>query len=312
MSKKIVKIGLILVCLVTILYSSSTLASHWREFYAKFFPCKKPIPYTISYFDNRFDLSREDFVKALKKAEEIWESPSGMNLFDYNETYKNGGILQVNLIYDSRQEATDKIEKLGVNVDNSKQSYDELKEKYDRLQSNFLEDKKSFENRNLAFSKRQEEYRIKVEEWNSKGGAPENVFNELNSEMEYLKTEYDYLKKQEEDLNSGIEEINSLVVVINKTAKNLNLNTTTLNKINKDRGEEFTQGEYKVGEDGQEINIYEFSTEQKLVTVLAHELGHALGIGHVLDEGAIMYRLNENEDGKLKEDDMLALSDMCK
>lgn len=312
MSKKVVKIGLILICLVTISYSSSTLASHWREFYAKFFPCKKPIPYTISYFDNKFDLSKEDLIQALKEAEDIWEEPTGFDLFEYNDTYKSGGTLKVNLIYDSRQEATDKIEKLGVNVDHSKQSYDELKRKYDKLQNQFLEDKEEFEKRNLVFSKRQEEYQAKVEEWNSKGGAPEDVFNELNAEMEYLKQEYDSLKAEEENLNSDIEDINALVVVINKTAKSLNLNTTTLNKINKDRGEEFTQGEYRMGEDGQEINIYEFSTKDKLVTVLAHELGHALGIGHVLDEGAIMYRLNENEDGKLTEDDIVALKNICK
>ena len=132
--------------------------------------------------------------------------------------------------------ATDKIEELGIKADNSKHSYDELKNKYETMQKNFLYDKDYFETKSREFSEKQAEYMKKVEEWNKVGGAPENVYNELNIEMEFLKNEFEKLKILENKLNKQIENINVLVGVINKTAGNLNLSTTTLNNINKERG----------------------------------------------------------------------------
>lgn len=88
-----------------------------------------------------------------------------------------------------------------------------------------------------------------------------------------------------------------------------------LNSIGQSRGEEFTEGEYKSeyksGVYEQEIDIYEFSTKAKLRRVLAHELGHALGLDHVEDPKAIMYRLNQGTNDTLTKDDLAELKTYC-
>jgi len=68
---------------------------------------------------------------------------------------------------------------------------------------------------------------------------------------------------------------------------------------------------YERDADGERINIYQFESKEKLMRVLAHEFGHALGLDHVEDSQAIMYRLNNGVNQKLTEADISALSERC-
>jgi len=45
--------------------------------------------------------------------------------------------------------------------------------------------------------------------------------------------------------------------------------------------------------------------------VLAHEMGHALGLEHVADAQAIMYKINQGKRLSLTEDDIAALNAQC-
>ncbi|MCX6779288.1 MAG: hypothetical protein NTU97_03595 [Candidatus Magasanikbacteria bacterium] len=97
----------------------------------KFVPCSRPITYSVGNFDKRFNFSQKDFVSALSQAENIWEKASGKNLFEFEQV--TSGTLVVNLVYDYRQEATQRLQKLGVTLEDSQQSYDALKKKHSSL-----------------------------------------------------------------------------------------------------------------------------------------------------------------------------------
>ena len=120
------------------------------------------------------------------------------------------------------------------------------------------------------------------------------------------------LKILETQLNEMVREINKLVGSLNRLIKSLNLNVGAYNTIGASRGETFVGGIYHSAEGVREINVYEFSNRDKLVRVLAHEFGHALGLEHVEDRNAMMYKLNEGDARVLSKSDLVALKALCK
>ena len=86
-------------------------------------PCQEPLTYRIGKVDERFGLTRQEFAIAVDMAAAMWGKPLSHELFreDHN------GTIEINLVYDYRQEATDNLKKLNFKINNTKDSYGELK-----------------------------------------------------------------------------------------------------------------------------------------------------------------------------------------
>jgi predicted Zn-dependent protease len=103
-------------------------------------------------------------------------------------------------------------------------------------------------------------------------------------------------------VNAGVGEYNALVRQAN----------SKIDIINQSADKEFEQGDYVSDSEGQRINVYEFEGKAKLVRLLAHEMGHALGIDHNDDPASIMYYLNQGKGMKLSSADLAALKKVCR
>lgn len=272
-----------------------------------YFPCQQPITYNIGTFDTRFGISEEDFLEAVNRAEDIWEESADLDLFQYSED----GSLKINLVYDIRQEVTTKLKTMGIVVDNNKASYDALKSKYNALVSEHNQNSVLFEAKVADFENRRKAYETEVARINRRGGANPETVTRLNTEKQYLDQEIINLKQLQENLNNEVDNINALISALNQLAVTLNIDAEKYNTIGDSLDGEFDEGVYRSGPNGREIDIYQFENKTKLVRVLAHEFGHALGLDHVEEPKAIMYRLNNGINETPTEIDILELKKIC-
>lgn len=283
------------------------ISINWDRLYSQYFPCKQPITYSIGSFDTRFDISKEQFLKVLAKAEGIWEEPITRELFVYDPN----GKLKINLVYDYRQEATEKLRKLGLSAEDNQASYDTLIARFKAMKQEFETQKSAYKTLVANLEQRNSVYNTEVTRWNRKGGAPKDVYTRLQEESASLKDTVEHIRSVESELQTRQDDLNALVTVINQVANNINAKAEEFNAIGRARGEEFTEGMYTSDKTGQKIDIFQFNDSAKLARVLAHEFGHALALEHVEDPKAIMYRLNQGVNTALTSADISALKLQC-
>lgn len=275
--------------------------------YQQFLPCKQPITYELGEFDTRFGISQKDFLIALTAAEEIWEKPIGLNLF----AYAPSGTLKINLIYDYRQDTTDKLRQVDTAVKEDRATYEKLKSEYIALQKSLAASKKILDKKISEVEQRVAAYNAKVASWNERGGVPPSEVDQIREEKNTINKLIAELKILQNNYNARVSELNALAKTLNRLAKALNISVNTYNTIGADLGREFEEGTYISSAAGQQIDIYQFDNQQKLVRVLTHEFGHALGLEHVSSTKAIMYYLNNGVNSTLTPVDLNELKRRC-
>jgi predicted Zn-dependent protease len=270
-------------------------------------PCKEPLTYRIGTIDERFGLSRQEFVEAVGKAASIWGKPFSRDLFREDPN----GIIEVNLVYDYRQEASDKLKNLNYKIENTKNSYDDLKSRFENLKSEYEQKSTALAGDFNIYNIRANAFNAVIQSGRQRGGISEQSYKQLMTEKEELDAMHGNLKMQQEEMKNMADTINSLVVVINEIATNYNFDIVNYRDENNRLGTEFCEGNYTSKDGKQTITIYQFDNGGRLVRVLAHEFGHALGLIHNNSREAIMYRLNQSDSLELAPADIAALKARC-
>lgn len=266
--------------------------------------CPVPISYRLGDFDERFLITKEAAAQVLADAERVWEEALGRDLFVYDEN----STFAVNFIFDERQQLARTEEEWRMNLDQQEQESTAIINEvtaegvaYQALQA-------EYEAKRVAYETRLSAYNEKVERYNAEGGAPEAEFEKLEEEEDELSGELRELLNLEKDLNAKAEAINKLGAEGNALIEVYNAEVLKYNEMYGNR-DLYTQGDFQ----RDRINIYKFSDTTELTKVIAHEFGHALGIGHVEGDESIMYYLMAEQPDTIIPtiEDKSALVELC-
>jgi len=193
----------------------------------------------------------------------------------------------VNFIYDERQAYADAEAETRAELNAAQSVNENLNTQYEQLVTTYNALQQAYEVKVAAYQERLATYNETVARYNKAGGAPPVEYERLQSEGESLEDTRTELETEEKKLRSLVEQINTISERGNQVVEQYNEEVETYNDTFGE-AREFTQGTYT---SNGTIDIYSFEDQYELRLVLAHELGHALGIDHVPGTDSVMYFL---------------------
>lgn len=271
--------------------------------------CTTPLKWSIGDIDSRFEIKAETIKKIMTEVNQLWSRPVGNKLLMYSDSAQ----FKINFIYsdgqkftDSEQELTQKINKMRLDYYAMKIDYQQLSNQYNKLSDNYNDIISQYDQ--LV-----KEYKRTLSRWDDTGVIP----REENEKLNNLKKKIDQKKLRSEN---RLDELNTLANKMEQLSIKLNNHADRVNELifyyreNFTQMKTFHQGSYLQAGGRRKINIYQFEDLNKLRLVLAHEVGHALGLSHVYNPESIMYFLMENQKVRnlqLSDEDIQAIKDRC-
>lgn len=299
------------ILLITTLLSTYLFSSYQKVYIGKI----------DRYYKNK--ISHHELRVILEEIEETFESTLGMNIFDYSLDGKPIDILYL---------APSKLEKRFTRKNNT------LKRKQEKIKNleeyfytkqekiDILKDEQAY--KNIIFNNKVDDLNEYVKEKNTQRLSKDEyskVQKYVNTERLKIKSELKLLKKEQRALTRIISKFNNKILLYNNNISEYNRLNNELESMNrrfkKVKGKTFAQKEvtlktyYKNGRKVEErniaetmnkIEIYGFDSLAELKVVIAHEIGHLVGIPHIEVEDALMnpilQRKQENELTLIQED----------
>ena len=251
--------------------------------YLSYSPCDTPKTFRIGTIDPRFNISKQELINEANEAASAWKNSKGMVLLEYDPN----SAMPINMIYDQRQALDSQINNLNNQVSQQK--------------STLKPEISAYEQKVADFKQKSDALNQQIQYWNSKGGAPQDVYNNLTSQQQSLQQESQQLQQEATQLNQSTDQYNQQI-------QQLNQKVNTYNNVLSSTPEE---GEFVQNGTSEGINIYITNSQQELIHTLAHEMGHSLGLDHNSNSNSIMYPYT-NTAITPSSDDESALAQICK
>ncbi|MEX1258472.1 MAG: matrixin family metalloprotease [Gemmatimonadota bacterium] len=277
--------------------------------------CEAPLRWRIEAVDPRFGLSELEAADAVRQAGMVWGDGTGLPLL-FQESSEG---IPIRFVFDERMETALERRSSSAEIDERARAVEEGTSALEASRMELDRRRTAHGRRALDFQERQESHNRTVEYWNRAGGAPPAEFERLRA----MEEEIAELRRV---VDAELEAVNRVVGEVNREADELNAQITALNEARIALDAELPAGvvesaEYRRSRGGffsnaaREIDVFHFEDRNHLHRVLAHVLGHAIGLEHSEEPGALMHAAATVERGegrpRLHEEDIAQFRALC-
>ncbi|TVP86041.1 MAG: peptidase M10A and M12B matrixin and adamalysin [Thioalkalivibrio sp.] len=273
--------------------------------------CTVPITYRIGNVDARFGVDTAEFAAAVREAAALWDREIDGPAF----VAAPRGELVIELEFDERQERWHARQEAEASLTTLRDRYDGLLAELEGHRATLREARQRHDQLASAYRNRREHYEAQSRSWHREEDyRPGGARYRAAAVLQQMLLELEGLAETEERAR---ERFNASLAAVRSLAEDLDDKISRLNEqFSEHRGFDKALFAYahRGGISRRSITIFQFDDRADLRQVLAHELGHALGIGHVADPAALMfYRVTSENRGltRLAEADRAALADAC-